>query len=163
MQAERHSIPHAHGWAIESLLGVFWKKISCYKEVPFYVGYFSVPVPLGVPTSGRCLGFDPVNYTVIIAGDCFVMFSYDGRSLRETTTTRTICPRDLTSGNAAILTNTCEYTLEYAYGARGGSRICLTISPNLCMDVTGYNTGNVLLFADSSAVLFTYIYKGGWS
>ena len=155
-----HTSPH--GRAIESPLGVCWKKVSCYEKVRS-VSYSSVPVPLGIPTSGRCLGFDPDNYTVIIAGDCSVMFSYDEQSLREITTTRTICPNDLTSGTVAILANICEYTLKYAYGTRGGSRICVTISPNLCLDVTGYTTGNVLLFVDSSAVLFTYIYKGKWS
>ena len=132
------------------------------KSLTSSVVYHLVPAPLGIPTSGRCLGVNPTNYTVIIAGDCSAMFSYDGKSLRETTTVRTLCPNNLISGTVAILTNKCEYALEYAYGTRGGSRICSTISPTLCLDITGYTTGNVLLFVDNSTVLFTYIYKGGW-
>ena len=71
-----------------------------------------------------------------------------------------ICLNDLTSGTAAILTNTCEYALGYAYGLRGGSRICVKSSPDLCLGVTGYSPGNELLFDDDSDVLFTYIYEG---
>ena len=97
---------------------------------------------------------------VIIGVDCTVMFSYDGKLLRETTTSRALCLYDLMSGTGAILTNTCEYELEYAYGLRGGSRICVTSSPNLCLGVTGSSPGNELLFVEDADVLFTYIYKG---
>ena len=120
----------------------------------------SVPAPLGITTSGRCLGFDPHTYTVIIGEDCNIMFSYNGRSLRETATAREICPNDLTPGTGAFLTSKCGYALGYAYGLRGGSRVCIKSSPDLCLDVTGYIPGDTLKFCSNSGVLLTYIYKG---
>ena len=69
----------------------------------------SVPAPLGITTAGRCLGVDQDNYSVIIATYCTVLFSYDGRSLRESTTTRVLCLNDLTSGTVAILSTMCAY------------------------------------------------------
>ena len=99
----------------------------------------SVPAPLGIPTSGRCLGFDADTY-----------ISYDGPSLRETMTTRKLCPDNLTPGTGAFLTSTCEYAIEYAYGLRDGSRICVTPSHDLCIDVTGYIPGDGLYFDANS-------------
>ena len=87
------------------------------------------------------------------------MFSYDGHSILENTTTRALRLNDLTSGNGALLKDTCEYALDYAYGARGGSRICVTSSPSLCLSAPGYSPGSELEFVDNSDVLFTYIYK----
>ena len=120
----------------------------------------SVPPPLGITTAGRCLGVDQASYSVIIGVDCTVLFSYDGHSLRESTTTRVLCLNDLTTGIEAILSTMCAYALEFAYAKRGGSRVCVKSSPNLCLDVTGYSPGNMLNFVDNSQVLFTYIYKG---
>ena len=119
-----------------------------------------VPAPLGIPTSARCLGFDPSTYSVTIATDCAILFSYDGRSLRESTTSRTLCPNDLISGTEAILASTCVYAIEFEYAALGGSRVCVTSSSDLCLDVMGYSPGNGFRFVNSSTMLFTYIYKG---
>ena len=120
----------------------------------------SVPAPLGIPTSGRCVGFDEVTHMVTIGEDCSVMFSYDGQSLRENTTSRMICLSDLISGTGAILTSTCDYALDYAYGVRGGARVCVTSSPNLCLSMAGKSPGDRLEFVSTSNVSFTYIYKG---
>ena len=54
----------------------------------------------------------------------------------------------------------CVYAVEFAAGARGGSRVCVRSSPSLCLDMTGYIPGNGAKFVDKSDVLFTYIYKG---
>ena len=59
-----------------------------------------------------------------------------------------------------MLAASCAYALEFAAGVRGGSRVCVTSSPNLCLDVTGYFPGNGTYFVENSDVLFTYIYKG---
>ena len=124
------------------------------------IDVYSVPAPFGIPTSGRCLGFDPGTYSVAIATDCSVMFSYDGRSLRESTTSKTLCMSDLQSGAEAILTSVCAYAMTFDYAARGGSRVCVTSSVDLCLDIMGYSPRNGLKFDYSSNVLFTYIYNG---
>ena len=121
-----------------------------------------VPAPLGIPTSGRCLGFAVIGgtHSVVIAADCSVMFSYDGHFLLESTTRQPLCPSNIISGSAAVLLATCTHGLTYAYAERGGSRICTKSSPNLCLSATGYSPGSVLTFVDGSVALFTSIYKG---
>ena len=34
-----HSIPHPHTWAMGCSLGVFWRKLSCYKKVCLFSKY----------------------------------------------------------------------------------------------------------------------------
>ena len=140
-----------------------WSAVSMSasnNKVNFGMEFNSVPAPLGIPTYGRCVGFNEVTHMVTIGEDCSVMFSYDGQSLRENTTSRMICLNDLISGTGAILTSTCDYALDYAYSARGGAQVCVTSSPSLCLGVAGYSTGDRIEFVSTSNVLFTYIYRG---
>ena len=119
-------------------------------------------MPLGIPHKGRCLGFDPDTFNVIIAVDCSVTFSYDGHFFREFTTGRTLCPTDLTSGTKAVLDTTCAYALKYEFLVPGGSLVCTASEPNLCLTAVEHSPGNELFFADGSDDLFTLIYKGAF-
>ena len=133
-------------------------------DVYFLMGFvatgFLIPAPLGIHMWAGWLGFDPSTYSVTIATNCTGLFSNDWRSLRESTTYRTLCSSDFISGTKAILTSACVHAMEFEYATRGGSRVCVTSSANLCLDAMGYSPGNASRFINKSTVLFTYIYKG---
>ena len=119
-----------------------------------------VPAPLGIPMAGRCLGFNSSTNQLIIVGNCFVSISYDGSTLREDATEKVVCPGDLTDGTTAVLTDTCEFDLQYAYASRGGSPVCVMSLPDFCLTTSGHTHGDTLHFTTNIHTKFTYIYDG---
>ena len=116
------------------------------------------PAPLGVPTKGRCLDYD-IDFRITTGTDCLIKFSYDGRYLRENSTNRVVCPESTMSGSPAYLSTLCSYTVQFAYGRKGGSLACLT-STSLCLVMSSSTPGTIVTFRDDQYSLMTYIYEG---
>ena len=120
--------------------------------------FVSDPAPLGSLAIGRCLDFDSA-FRIITGTICSIKFSYDGRYLREHGTNRVICPESTVNGSPVYLSTSCTNTVQFAYGRKGGSTICLT-STSFCLVMSSSTPGTAVTFRNDQASLMTYIYEG---
>ena len=129
-----------------------WKKNS---ENTFW---FLDPAPLGLPTKGRCFGYDN-EFRLTTGSSCSTKFTYDGTFLREYVTSRVICPENTVSGSSVYLLMSCAYSVDFEYARKGGSTVCL-VTTRLCLAITSSTPGTAVTLRDEQPSLVTYIYKG---